>query len=234
MPATVIPVLALVDVASRAYDGISSITSLTAYGILAFAFFVMSILKEQFQRERRLIALANSLELEVASAVERSEIDPLTNCFNRRKFDDTVTQAVTAARAAGKPLSLLMLDIDFFKRVNDTYGHDIGDRTLINFAETIRKHLDQHQTLYRWGGEEFMVLCRGSDLDTSTALGESLRQRVAASPICPGKPDPVTCSVGVASWHENDANESVFQRVDEALYAAKQSGRNRVVTEAML
>ncbi len=231
VPAVVIPVLALVDASSRTFDWISSITSLTAYGILAFAVFVMLILRDQFLRERKLITLANSLELEVASAIELSEIDPLTKCFNRRKFDETVVQAVAASRAAGIPLSLLMLDIDFFKKINDTYGHDIGDRTLINFAETIRRHLDHHQTLYRWGGEEFMVLCRGLDLDTSTALGESLRQAVAASSICPDKPEPVTCSVGVASWHDGDANESVFRRVDEALYTAKQTGRNRVVAK---
>jgi diguanylate cyclase (GGDEF)-like protein len=122
-----------------------------------------------------------------------------------------------------------MLDIDFFKTINDNYGHDMGDHVLINFADLIRQQLSPQETLFRWGGEEFAVLCRTYDLSQACVLGERLRKAVEASSICPLQ--RVTCSVGVAAWHGTDTNEAVFKRMDEALYAAKQNGRNRVVTE---
>ncbi len=232
VPAAVIPALAALDGFSRAYGWLFGITSLTAWGSMAFAVFVVSILKDQFKRERELITLAESLKLEIDSAVELSEIDPLTKSFNRRKFDLTVEQMVNDAQTKGKPLTVLMLDIDFFKRVNDTYGHDIGDRTLIGFVETIRRRLKWNQTIYRWGGEEFMVICQDIGLEAGRALGEKLRKAVAGSTICAGQ--RVTCSVGVASWRDGEGKDSFFQRLDKTLYSAKQTGRNRVVTETMI
>ena len=206
--------------------------AIAPFAIFAFAYFILSLVGEQFRKERSLIALARSLEIEVASAVERSEIDPLTKCFNRRKFDQSVKEAVTLAQVAHLPTSILMLDIDFFKKVNDSYGHDMGDRVLINFAELIRQRLSNQETLFRWGGEEFVVLCRNVGMEQARDLGEKLRKAIEASSICPMQ--RVTCSIGVASWHEGEPDETVFKRMDEALYAAKQGGRNRVVTEDAL
>ena len=124
-----------------------------------------------------------------------------------------------------------MLDIDFFKKVNDNYGHDMGDRVLINFANLIRQELSSRETLFRWGGEEFTVLCRNTDLEQARHLGEKLRKAVEASSICPLQ--RVTCSVGVATWHWGEPDEVVFKRMDDALYAAKQNGRNRVMVESL-
>ena len=201
------------------------------FAIFAFAYFILSLVGEQFHKERSLIALARSLEIEVASAVERSEIDPLTKCFNRRKFDQNVKEAVTLSRIAQLPISILMLDIDFFKKVNDNYGHDMGDRVLINFADLIRQKLSTKETLYRWGGEEFVVLCQAYDGAQAAVLGERLRKAIETSSICPKQ--RVTCSIGVATWHGDEPDETVFKRMDDALYAAKQNGRNRVMRESL-
>ena len=201
------------------------------FAIFAFAYFILSLVGEQFHKERSLIALARSLEIEVASAVERSEIDPLTKCFNRRKFDQNVKEAVTLSRIAQLPISILMLDIDFFKKVNDNYGHDMGDRVLINFADLIRQKLSTKETLYRWGGEEFVVLCQAYDGAQAAVFGERLRKAIETSSICPKQ--RVTCSIGVATWHDDEPDEAVFKRMDDALYAAKQNGRNRVMRESL-
>lgn len=232
VPSVVLPLLAILNGVCR-FLRLSSLIPymmvIAPFAIFAFAYFILSLVGEQFHKERRLIALARSLEIEVASAVELSELDPLTKCFNRRKFDQSVKEAVPQAQSLRLPIAVLMLDIDFFKTINDNYGHDMGDHVLINFADLIRQQLSPQETLFRWGGEEFAVLCRTYDLSQACVLGERLRKAVEASSICPLQ--RVTCSVGVAAWHGADTNEAVFKRMDDALYAAKQNGRNRVVTE---
>ena len=233
VPSIVLPLVAILNGVFRFLrlsPLIPYLMALAPFTIFAFAYFILSLVSEQFHKERSLIALARSLEIEVASAVERSEIDPLAKCFNRRKFDQSVKETVTLAQIAHLPVSVLMLDIDFFKNINDNYGHDMGDRVLINFADLIRQKLSPQETLFRWGGEEFVVLCRTHDLSQACVLAERLRNAVESSSICPKQ--RVTCSVGVASWHENEPDETVFKRMDDALYAAKQNGRNRVVTES--
>ncbi len=234
VPGVVLPLIAILNGTFRFLHLSSIIPYLMAiapFAIFAFAYFILSLVGEQFHKERSLIALARSLEIEVASAVERSEIDPLTKCFNRRKFDQNVKEAVTLARIAHLPISILMLDIDFFKRINDNYGHDMGDRVLINFTDLIRQQLSAKETLYRWGGEEFVVLCQAYNLTKASDLAEKLRKAVETSAICPKQ--RVTCSVGVATWHDDESDETVFKRMDDALYAAKQNGRNRVMLESL-
>ena len=232
LPTVVMPLIAILSGLFRIMrlsQFVPYMMVIAPFSIFAFAYFILSLVGEQFRKERNLLALARSLEVEVASAIEQSELDPLTKCFNRRKFDDSVKEAVTLAQTAKLPISILMLDIDFFKKVNDTYGHDMGDHVLINFADLIRQRLSSNETLFRWGGEEFVVLCRNADLERALALGEKLRKAVETSSICPLQ--RVTCSVGIASWHGAEPDEIVFKRMDDALYAAKQGGRNRVITE---
>ena len=235
VPSVVLPLIAVLNGVCRFLrlsPLIPYMMAIAPFAIFAFAYFILSLVGEQFRKERSLIALARSLEIEVASAVERSEIDPLTKSFNRRKFDQSVQETITLAQVTKLPTAVLMLDIDFFKRINDSYGHDMGDRVLINFAELIRQKLSSRETLFRWGGEEFVVLCRNATLEQARNLGETLRAAIEASSICPLQ--RITCSIGVAAWHGDEPDEAVFKRMDEALYAAKQSGRNRVVTEDAL
>ena len=125
---------------------------------------------------------------------------------------------------------MFMLDLDFFKRVNDTYGHDAGDEVLFNFAETVRGQLNESNVFIRYGGEEFLVICFGASLESAAALAETVRQAVESAVIL--KEETITCSIGVSQWHIPIDNGTLFlKRADMALYQAKKSGRNKVVTE---
>ncbi|MEM8985020.1 MAG: GGDEF domain-containing protein [Pseudomonadota bacterium] len=159
-------------------------------------------------------------------------IDPLTDAGNRRALTDALAQLDDAAATSGESISMVMLDIDFFKRINDEYGHAAGDKVLIAVAECISRHIRSDDTLFRVGGEEFVILARSSGLDSARRLSESLRQRIAALRVQPddgaNAPFSVTVSLGVAERVANEPNHVWYQRADEALYEAKRNGRNRI------
>ena len=120
-----------------------------------------------------------------------------------------------------------MLDIDFFKRINDTYGHDAGDEVLASFAGLIRDNIKKSDVFVRWGGEEFILVCCGCSGEEALLIAERLRRQVAHSAIFPQQ--RITCSVGVTSWQGGrDTVPALLKRVDQALYTAKRKGRNRV------
>lgn len=151
--------------------------------------------------------------------------DPLTKIFNHGRIETEINNAIDAARKNKTPLAMLMLDIDYFKHVNDQYGHAVGDTTLVRFTEIIRNTLKDSKAAYgRWGGEEFAVVLTGGQDAVQTA--ELLRTRTEQEefPVA-GK---VTCSVGVTMFSPEDDFDSLFGRADQALYHAKESGRNRV------
>lgn len=167
---------------------------------------------------------------------ELATTDPLTGVYNRRTFKELAEPHLSRSRRSRVPLSLLMLDLDHFKRVNDTYGHLAGDEVLKAFADLVRGCLRKEDLLARYGGEEFVVLLPGSSQAAATALAERIRDQVAANPL--GGTDHrvrVTVSVGVASEAGDTlpSLESMLGRADEALYRAKADGRNRVVTVDM-
>ena len=125
---------------------------------------------------------------------------------------------------------MLMLDIDFFKKINDTYGHDAGDAVLRAFATLVNKHLAKEQECVRWGGEEFLILTDIMEQAELMALAEKIREQVAAVPLAGHK---ITCSIGATLWQaENDSTDTLFKRADDALYQAKKSGRNCVFFHA--
>ena len=206
-------------------------TYLTPFALLSFVFFVLSTIRMRIRDEVRSEAVRDSLKNEIMEARERAQIDPLTRCFNRYKFDETFPEWVKVAQNTDGHLALMMLDIDFFKRVNDDYGHDEGDHVLRSFADVLHTSLDRRHLLVRWGGEEFVILCLHYTMESAAAFAEHLRQRVAESSICSYR--PIHCSIGVASWHgaEKDTAAELLKRADDALYAAKQGGRNRVMME---
>ncbi|HHD64023.1 MAG TPA: diguanylate cyclase [Desulfobulbaceae bacterium] len=157
-----------------------------------------------------------------------STTDPLTGAYNRRMFMDLLVRELQRASRYGEPFSLLMFDIDHFKRINDQYGHNAGDRVLQEVVRLSMETIRQADTLARWGGEEFMVLLPRTGGDMAHALGERLRLRIAEHAFVDA--DHLTVSVGVTSLGRVDSIDSLLKRVDEALYTAKESGRNRVVT----
>ena len=150
--------------------------------------------------------------------------DALTGLSNRRAILTQLAGMVSAARRHGHPLSIAVLDLDHFKRINDTHGHKTGDQVLVASAHAMGTHLRAEDHLGRLGGEEFLILLPDTDADAATHVAEKLRAEVAGA----SAPVPVTVSVGLATW-DGEAPEDLLQRADEALYAAKKAGRDRVM-----
>jgi len=166
---------------------------------------------------------------------ESSTRDGLTGAFNRRYFTEKISSDLSFGRRHGLPLSLLMLDIDHFKQVNDTYGHDVGDLVLKSFSRTVAESIREEDVLARYGGEEFAIIAQGTGLEGGQALGERIRNNIGTNAIVPDvdaeDPISITVSAGVASLkpgREADA-AMMIAIADGNLYAAKNSGRNRVV-----
>jgi diguanylate cyclase (GGDEF)-like protein/PAS domain S-box-containing protein len=157
--------------------------------------------------------------------------DPLTGVPNRRSFETTARREVERARRYAKPFAVLALDIDHFKKVNDTYGHDIGDIVLKGMARICLDKLRVTDVLARLGGEEFAMLLPETDIEAAATLADRLRAAIATTPITTAKgPLPVTVSLGVAQYAPNEPTiDAALKRADEALYEAKHSGRNKVV-----
>jgi diguanylate cyclase (GGDEF)-like protein len=156
--------------------------------------------------------------------------DPLTGTQNRRAFDDMLAQEMARARRHRHPMGVVLLDIDHFKQVNDVHGHPAGDEVLRWFARTLQGSLREGDTLFRYGGEEFIVLLPHADADGTMAAAARLVAAVAEA-ACPvgGTMLPVTTSAGAASLEGSITGQELVTRADQALYAAKKGGRNRAV-----
>ena len=175
-----------------------------------------------------------SAEIALRKSEERyrlmSQMDALTQLFNSRHLHEQLEREIERFHRYKRPLSVLMMDADHFKRINDTYGHLQGDHVLQELARTLRQGLRNTDTGFRYGGEEFVALLPETPLDTALQLAERLRARFAAVPLALGGPEPVHCtiSIGVAELNADDTVTSVLQRADLAAYRAKALGRNRV------
>ena len=195
-------------------------------GIYACISFVVCMVREQVIRERELEAHAEELLAEIAATMAKAELDELTGCRNRGAFEDFIRQQI----AGGKAFSLVMMDIDYFKEINDHYGHEAGDRALYQFSEVVRSQLAGRQEVFRWGGEEFVIYCPGLNREQARELAEKIRHQVEIHQFFRHR--QITVSAGVAQWYDgNDSQVGIFRRMDDALYAAKCNGRNQVVME---
>jgi diguanylate cyclase len=150
--------------------------------------------------------------------------DPLTGAGNRRALDDKLTEIVNAFKRSGSSASMLLLDLDHFKKVNDAHGHAVGDQILRRITEIINLRIRVTDSLYRVGGEEFIVVLEGQVLDRAAHLSEQLRTLVEANELVPDQ--PVTISLGVAELRRDETASDWLHRADEALYRAKRAGRN--------
>lgn len=156
--------------------------------------------------------------------------DTLTKLFNHGRIKTELINSISRMKKIKEIVSLIMLDIDFFKKVNDNYGHHAGDTTLIHFANTIKEFFkDKKAVIGRWGGEEFVVLLYDAELDEAVKLAEELRKVIENEPF--EIVGHITSSLGVTDVTLNDTPTEIFERVDEALYEAKAGGRNRVVVK---
>jgi len=153
--------------------------------------------------------------------------DPLTGLFNRMLLHDTLEQAIEQNKRTGAPMTLVTLDLDHFKEINDTLGHDAGDAVLHGVGQLLRRRLRRVDHLFRIGGEEFLALLYATDADNARNVAESLRAAIAAHPFLTGR--SVTASLGVAALHPGDDWRAWMKRSDDKLYVAKSGGRDRVV-----
>ncbi|MCU7928056.1 MAG: diguanylate cyclase [Candidatus Thiodiazotropha sp. (ex Dulcina madagascariensis)] len=155
-----------------------------------------------------------------------SEIDALTQLYNRRKIDLIMAEALAETGRNRSPLAMILLDIDLFKGYNDRYGHQAGDGIIRRVAEALSKSARGNDSIGRWGGEEFIIVCRDTDARAAAKIAERLRQGIGD--ISFDIDEQVTCSFGVTGYQAGDDGDSLLRRADEALYASKQQGRNRV------
>ncbi len=163
-------------------------------------------------------------------AVEKAYRDPLTGVNNRAALDNALVQEINLAQRHDTPLSIIMLDVDKFKRVNDTYGHIAGDAVLKRIAESMIESARGSDVIYRYGGEEFIVLLRNTDQAGSMLVAERIRSAIEMIMFRYDNFDiRVTASEGLATLSADDDIDSFLSRCDKALYKAKQGGRNRVV-----
>jgi diguanylate cyclase (GGDEF)-like protein/PAS domain S-box-containing protein len=155
--------------------------------------------------------------------------DALTGAFNRRRFNEVMTTELARAKRYGTPLTLIIFDIDHFKRINDTFGHSAGDQVLLKLALLVSGNIRDTDIFARWGGEEFTILATNSDTQCPHSLAEKIRKLIEAQSF--DEVGMVTCSFGVTEYRAGDDQESFVKRADNNLYRAKESGRNRVVFE---
>ena len=175
-----------------------------------------------------LAAMQGKLKILISDLDQLARTDELTGAWNRRRFEETVETEMDRLRRYGQRLSLMILDVDHFKKINDLYGHSIGDRVLIYLSNTIRSSLRVSDSLTRWGGEEFIILCPNTTAETVSKLAERLRKKVASIKF--QEVGNITLSFGVAECGAEETWEQWLHRADEALYLAKSGGRDRVKT----
>ncbi|MBH0236584.1 PleD family two-component system response regulator [Methylobrevis albus] len=193
---------------------------------------MLARVRTQIRRKRFTDRLRDNVQLTMEMAV----MDGLTGLNNRRYLETHLAPLIDQANNRGKDLCVLIVDIDHFKAVNDTHGHDAGDDVLREFARRLRKNIRGIDIACRYGGEEFVVVMPETDLKLGVMVAERLRERVAGEPFSVARGSkllPITVSIGLATVDRpNDTADTMLKRADLALYSAKRCGRNRVVADA--
>lgn len=177
----------------------------------------------------------SALQRDLDEVRRESMLDPLTKIFNRKSFDEGLTKALNEAADRDRPLCLMLLDIDHFKRFNDSWGHQTGDQVLRLVAMTLKSNIKGKDIAARYGGEEFAAILPETDLDGGVTLAENIRRAIQAKELLKRSTNEklgrVTASLGVAIYRQGDTVGSLIERADRCLYAAKHAGRNRVISE---
>ena len=224
---------AMVTLRGAAYRTAAGLHLVAGYDMQEFEALSASllVLNDEVNDAYRALALSKQeLLAREAQILKLSVTDALTGVGNRRMLDEALAREVERARRQGQALSLLILDIDHFKRVNDTWGHETGDRVLRETGRTLLQMLRITDIATRMGGEEFVVLLPATALAEAVVCAERFRAALATHDF--GLAAPVTSSFGVADLQPSEAGNALLARADRALYLAKQQGRNRVVAAA--
>lgn len=204
--------------------------SLVVIVMTVSAIFAQALLRRQKAVEMELRDHKDNLEQLVHQRTRELEqianMDELTQIYNRRKFLEIIDYEIQRNLRYQQAMSLILCDIDHFKKINDTYGHDLGDSVLANFANCMNANLRNSDVYARWGGEEFILLLPHTPLNEAKYVAQKLCDII---PSCSGSDKfTVTASFGVAQLQNNESDDSLIKRADEALYLAKRNGRNCV------
>ena len=203
-----------------------------AWLVFCFVWLVLELLayRERFNLKRaqmsELETINRVLEIQAEVLSNKVLLDPLTGALNREGLRDFLLQQWQGEMPTSAGMSVLFADLDYFKRINDSYGHAVGDEVLKQFAQLVKSEIRKTDGVVRWGGEEFLVVCPATELPEAAKLAEKLRASVANA-VWPNH-ILVTCSCGVATREEGEEFSSLIKRADDALYQAKHAGRNRV------
>jgi diguanylate cyclase (GGDEF)-like protein len=208
------------------YFGILVAWLIFMFSVLVYRLWHMkSEIDEHYSRTQDLQRLNRMLDIKSRYFERMARTDALTGISNRAGIGGILVDEIRSHIRTGQPLTTIMLDIDHFKSINDNHGHDYGDTVLTRIAKTLVENLRTRDTVARWGGEEFLVLCPFTSLEHGKALADKLRLRVKE--LSDSAKAPVSASFGVATLRDESIDEFI-KRVDEALYKAKQNGRDRV------
>jgi len=193
---------------------------------------MLARVRTQVRKKRFSARLRDNVQLSLEMAIT----DALTGLYNRRYLESHLGTLIEQAQARGRPLVLLIVDIDFFKAINDTHGHDAGDDVLREFAIRLKKSIRGIDLACRYGGEEFVVVMPETDVAVAAVVAERIRRCIAIEPFAVdkgAKAVPVTISIGMSALGAaGDGTASILKRADQALYRAKRGGRNRVAADA--
>jgi diguanylate cyclase (GGDEF)-like protein len=202
---------------------------LLATALFFGVFFIFPLIRTQVKEEGKLRAMTASLSARSETMEQAALTDSLTGMQNRRYFDDALREYLDEFRRISKPVGLMILDLDHFKEVNDTHGHDVGDEVLRAVASCLKDMTRYHDVVARLGGEEFAVVAPNMDNELLIKLAERIRKAIAAMAIISGNVRlKITTSVGLAVWDGKEDADEFYRRADSLLYQAKRLGRNRV------
>jgi len=171
----------------------------------------------------------SGIEHEKQAIKKLAEYDPLTQVYNRVKLNEVFIEVFYDATRYNNEFSVILLDIDFFKKINDTYGHTVGDKVLTELARLVNMTLRQNDTFARWGGEEFLIIAEKTTIQAAQKLATRLRVEIEKFSF--NTVQNITCSFGVTQFKAGDTQSRLIERVDAALYEAKENGRNQVVVK---
>ncbi|MDN5926166.1 MAG: GGDEF domain-containing protein [Hyphomicrobiales bacterium] len=192
-------------------------------------FFIYPLIRIQVREEGKLRAMTASLSARSETLEHAALTDGLTGTQNRRYFDDALREYLEEFRRIGKPVGLMILDLDHFKQVNDNHGHDVGDEVLREVASCLKDMTRYHDVVARLGGEEFAVVAPNMNDEQLMKFAERIRKAISNLIVVSGNIRlKVTSSVGVAIWDGHESAEDFYRRADKMLYEAKRLGRNRV------
>jgi diguanylate cyclase (GGDEF)-like protein len=192
-------------------------------------FFIYPLIRIQVREEGKLRAMTESLSARSETLEHAALTDGLTGTQNRRYFDDALREYLEEFRRIGKPVGLMILDLDHFKQVNDNHGHDVGDRVLREVASCLKDMTRYHDVVARLGGEEFAVVAPNMTEEQLMKFAERIRKAISNLAVVSGNVRlKVTSSVGIAVWNGRESADDFYRRADKMLYEAKRLGRNRV------